>query len=257
MMDKAYIIENNLIEQYLLGELTAEEQLQLELAIEVDPELKTLYKSLEVNFEKIAFENAIDPPAVVKSDLLQAVSNDKVVSIKSSSSSKFYLGIAASIAGFLLIGSIWMYSELNTIKQQLNVVQEERDLLLKDFEGLQKSIESTNRWFVAISDPDTKQYILEGNTLMPDVKLISYVNDKNKAVIINTSNLPELDTEHDYQMWADVEGEMINMGIIDTTQELLAMTYIENAESLNVTIEPAGGNDHPTVSRLVTNIYLN
>jgi anti-sigma-K factor RskA len=58
-------------------------------------------------------------------------------------------------------------------------------------------------------------------------------------------------------MWADVEGEMINMGVINNTENLLAMTYIEDAESLNITIEPAGGSDHPTVSRLISNVYLN
>ena len=44
--------------------------------------------------------------------------------------------------------------------------------------------------------------------------------------------------------------------LLDTNTEMLAMTYIDHAESLNITIEPAGGNDHPTVSKLITNIYM-
>ena len=91
---------------------------------------------------------------------------------------------------------------------------------------------------------------------MPEAKVVSYVNHKTKSVVINTERLPKLDAEHDYQMWADVEGEMINMGVISKDKNLLAMNYIDHAESLNITIEPAGGNDHPTVSRLVTNVYL-
>ena len=91
---------------------------------------------------------------------------------------------------------------------------------------------------------------------MPDAKLISYVNDIERSVLVNTSYLPELDEAHDYQMWADVEGEMINMGVIDVTTPMLAMNYIDHSESLNITIEPAGGSEHPTVSRLITNIYL-
>ena len=97
---------------------------------------------------------------------------------------------------------------------------------------------------------------MTGNTLSPDLKLVSFVNDKDKSVVITTSNLPELDDAHDYQMWADVEGEMINMGVIDTSKELTAMTYIDHAETLNITIEPLGGNDHPTVSNLVTSVSL-
>ena len=49
---------------------------------------------------------------------------------------------------------------------------------------------------------------------------------------------------------------MISMGVLDRTKNLLTMNYIDNAESLNITIEPLGGNDHPTVSRLVSNVYL-
>ena len=85
---------------------------------------------------------------------------------------------------------------------------------------------------------------------------MSYVNHKIKSVVINTERLPKLDPDHDYQMWADVEGEMIDMGVISKDKTLMAIAYIDHAESLNITIEPAGGNDHPTVSRLVTNVYL-
>jgi hypothetical protein len=46
------------------------------------------------------------------------------------------------------------------------------------------------------------------------------------------------------------------MGVISKNKTVMSMAYIDHAESLNITIEPAGGNDHPTVSRLVTNVYL-
>lgn len=49
---------------------------------------------------------------------------------------------------------------------------------------------------------------------------------------------------------------MISMGLLPTDKDLVALTYIEKAESLNITIEPKGGNDHPTVERLISNIYL-
>jgi anti-sigma-K factor RskA len=97
---------------------------------------------------------------------------------------------------------------------------------------------------------------MKGNELMPEASVISYVNHKNRTVIVNASGLPELPSDKDYQLWADVEGVMIDMGVIPKKSEMIAMTYIEDAESLNITIEPAGGNDHPTVSQLITNVYL-
>ncbi len=82
------------------------------------------------------------------------------------------------------------------------------------------------------------------------------MNHKDKSVWVNPQSLPPLSEEETYQMWADVDGEMINMGLLPTDKELIALTYIDRAASLNITIEPKGGNDHPTVERLISNVYL-
>ena len=56
-------------------------------------------------------------------------------------------------------------------------------------------------------------------------------------------------------MWAEVNGEMVNLGIIkDVGQEkLMALPYAENAVGY-ITIEPQGGNETPTVENIVANI---
>ena len=123
MMDKKTILENGLLEQYLLGELDVKESEQIERILSSDTELKAYFDQLEEDFETLGFENTITPPALVKSNLLNAInsaSNDtKTVELKPNSNSKFYLGIAASIAALFMIGSFWMYNQLNTVKQQL------------------------------------------------------------------------------------------------------------------------------------------
>lgn len=258
MMDKTYILDNNILERYVLGELTMEEQLQVELALSEYPELKLELEAIEASFEDLAIENAIAPPKSVKTDLLDSISNipTKVVSMTPQKSLRSYLNIAASIAAVLFIGLIYMFTQLSSTKNQLQVVEQENIKLNKNIENLNNYLMETNKWYVAINDPDVQKYVLKGNALMPEATVISYVNNVEKSVVINTKRLPQLDDDHDYQMWADVEGEMINMGIIDKKKDMLAMNYIDNAESLNITIEPAGGNDHPTVSQLITNIYL-
>ena len=57
-------------------------------------------------------------------------------------------------------------------------------------------------------------------------------------------------------MWAEVNGEMVNLGVIRNVQDkdkLRALPYAENAVSY-ITIEPKGGNDTPTVQNIVANI---
>jgi len=260
MMDKKSLLENGLLEQYLLGELNANQCEKIEQLLASDNELKTHVEQLELDFENIGLENAITPPEFIKSQLLDKVkittANPKVVTLAKNNNTKFYLGIAASVAGFLLIGSFWMYSQLSDVKEQLQTVDTTNTELNTTIETLNTELERTNSLYSEIVNPDTEHYILKGNASLPEAKVISYVNHKSKSVVINTERLPELDAEHDYQMWADVEGEMIDMGVISKGKTMMTMAYIDNAESLNITIEPSGGNDHPTVERLVTNVYL-
>nr|WP_321237093.1 anti-sigma factor [uncultured Psychroserpens sp.] len=257
-MEKTYILENGLLERYVLGELSKVENQQIEAALNKYPELKTELEAIETSFETLAIENAIDVPTSVKPELLKNISNatSKVVSISSQNTLRPYLKITAGIAAVFCIGLIYMFTQLNATKKQLRVVEEENTKLNRNIENLNNYLMETNKWYVAINDPDVQKYVLKGNALMPEATVISYVNDAKKSVVINTKRLPKLDADHDYQMWADVEGEMINMGIIDRNKDMLAMNYIDNTESLNITIEPAGGNDHPTVSQLITNVYL-
>ena len=258
MMDKTYILENGIIEQYLLGELHIEEELALERLLFEDEELKARFKIVEASFETMAFDNAINPPKMVKANLMDSIKGTdiKVLPLQNKTPFKSYLAIAASIAAIMIMGSVWMYSQLNDTKQQLQIAKEKNSILLKDIEGLTTNLESASTYLAILNSTDTKQYILKGNALAPEAKVVSYVNHRDKKVIVNAAELPQLDAEHDYQMWADVDGEMINMGVINKDTPLLAMNYIEDAASLNITIEPAGGSDHPTVSRLITNVYL-
>ena len=260
-MDKKTILENSILEQYLLGELTQSESAEVERLLASDPELKSHFDQLEQDFETIGLENAIAPPSEVKAQLMDQVKQSKSdsktpISLAQRNNTRLYLGIAASFAAFLLLSSIWLYNELNGVKEQLQIVQDENDTLKSDLDNVTTNLAETSKWYAAISNPDAEQYILSGNALMPNAKVVSYVNHTDKSVVINTQKLPKLSEDQDYQMWADVEGEMINMGVISKDEELMAMTYIDHAESLNITIEPAGGNDHPTVSQLISNVYL-
>ena len=256
-MTQKDLLENGMLEQYVLGELDNSQTHAVEQLLVNNAKLQTRLKEIESSFEHLALENAINPPAYVKTELISRInSSANVKEVQYRNSNKFWLGIAASFAIFFLSGTIWLYSELNSVKENLRIVNDQNEALKKDLDGITKNYGEASRWYAALSNPDTKQYVLEGNALSPDSKIVSFVNHKNKSVIINTEKLAELDDKHDYQMWADVDGEMIDMGVIKKGQNLLAMTYIEDAASLNITIEPLGGNDHPTVERLISNVYL-
>ncbi|NND88298.1 MAG: anti-sigma factor [Flavobacteriaceae bacterium] len=258
MMNSDYIEENNLLEQFVLGNLNAEEQVVVERAVMNDPALKKKLHSIEETFEQLAKENAVSPPPIVKEQLFGQIrtKKSKVIPLADSSVKRIYFYAASAVAACLLLGSFWMYTQWSETTQQLEIVQQTNEQLIEDVNILTTNMDATTDLVAMINSPETEQYILEGNDLAPDAKIISYINHTNKAVVINAKKLPPLSEDEDYQMWADVDGEMIDMGLIIKDTPILAMNYIDSAESLNITIEPAGGSDHPTVSRLISNVYL-
>jgi len=177
--------------------------------------------------------------------------------VNANQSLKQYLAIAATLALLFGISSFWMYTRITGMEENLQLVEDENSELKYNLNSIQENFTETNKWYEAISDPSAIKLVMVGNKLSPDAKAVSYINHKNKTVLLNAEGLPTVSENEDYQLWADVEGEMIDMGVIPKNTSMIAMKYIEDAESLNITIEPAGGNDHPTVERLITNIYLN
>jgi anti-sigma-K factor RskA len=255
MMDKDYILENGILEIYLLSEFNETEQIEVERAINTNSELESIFIDLEANFEKLAFENAINPPPAVKDNLIQSIGT-KIIPLQKTKYLRTYLGIASGIAACLFIGFIWLYTNLDQTKKQLQIVENQKLQFSEEINGLNSKIETADKLLDMISSPDVEQYVVKGNSLAPDAQIVNYINHKEKLVVINTKSLPMLDDEHDYQMWADVEGKMINMGLISKNASLVVMNYIEKAESLNITIEPEGGSDNPNVAQLIGNVYL-
>ena len=90
--------------------------------------------------------------------------------------------------------------------------------------------------------------------LAPDAEAIAYLNREAGKVFVNPTHLPAPPPGKTYQIWADVKGEMISMGLIDgNSKEMQPANFIEGTESLNITLEPEGGSEEPTVAMLYVN----
>ena len=60
--------------------------------------------------------------------------------------------------------------------------------------------------------------------------------------MIDIITLPQLPEEQYYQMWAELQGRMVNLGILDDTDltKLKQIPYMEDASALSITIETKG-----------------
>jgi len=263
-MDKKKIIEDGLLELYLLGELSQEEQLAVEHALQKDSSLKKIYDGMEEDFQKMAFENAVEPPSSIKTSLKQTLESSveeppvRKLETAMSESGRSYLPMAAaaSLALLFALSSFWLYNRWKTSENSLLELQEQTSDLQNRLNDLEKNYQDTNQKYRKINDPNVIPLLLVGNATAPNSQAVAYVNHKTKEVVVNPQGLQELEADKTYQMWADVDGEMIDMGIVSNEEDLITLKYIDKAESLNITIEPTGGSDHATVENLVANVLL-
>ncbi|MEO0571551.1 MAG: anti-sigma factor [Bacteroidota bacterium] len=252
MMDKEYILKEGLLEKFLLDNLTPDEAKAVELAISEDIDLKKQFLQIEADFERMALENAIEPPAYVKDKLQKSLEKNP----ENESMPKTWLGLAAGLALLFALSTFWMYSKWQAAQSTLDTLQNQSVVMQERLDLLEENYELTNNRLQIINSPYTIPFVLAGNGKAKDSRAVAYVNHNNKLVVVNPRGLPVLPQNQTYQMWSDVNGEMINMGLLPTDKDLVTLKYIDHAESLNITIEPAGGNDHPTVEQLISYVTL-
>lgn len=68
--------------------------------------------------------------------------------------------------------------------------------------------------------------MVKGNNKAKELKAVAYVNPVKKLSYINVSKLPNLPENQCYQMWAEVNGQMLNLGIIEeasNSEKLMAL----------------------------------
>ncbi|WP_136466339.1 anti-sigma factor [Flagellimonas onchidii] len=244
-----HFLDSDILEKYLLGDTTKEETLKAERYITMYPEVKKTYDQLQDNLEAFAKMYARKTPDGLKEIILHSAKKEKAVK------NRFYrYAVAASVAIMVFAGSSYFLWNQNKNLQQENTLVTNQIKYLQ--ENMQNQLEDMRNQFIVLNNPSTKKYALNGKREGKALKAVAYINPVKKLSYINVRNVPNLPEDKCFQMWAEVNGELVNLGVIkqfDDKDKLLALPYAENAIGY-ITVEPQGGNTSPTVKNIVANI---
>ena len=250
MKDKIKIfLDSDLLEKYLLGSTNKQESLQVERYIAMYPEVRETYIELQDNLETFAKMHAVKTPEGLKNKILARIRTENA------GRRKFLrYAVAASLAAVMFAGASYFLWNQNQNLQEENIIVNNKIESLE--EDMREQLEDVRNQFIVLNNPQTKRYNVKGNNNARELKAVAYINPVKKLSYINVKNLPNLPEDQSFQMWAEVNGEMINLGIIDKfagQEKLLALPYADEAVSY-ITIEPKGGNNTPTVENIVAKI---
>jgi anti-sigma-K factor RskA len=242
-------LDSDILERYLLGNTTELETLQAERYIAMYPEVRKIYNELQENLETYAKLHAVASPEGLKEKIVSRIRSERLGRKKF-----FRYAIAASFTAILFAGASFFFWDQNKSLQEENTMVSNKIKLLE--EDMKQQLEDVRNQFIVLNNPQTKKYNVNGNRKAKELKAVAYINPVKKLSYINVKKLPNLPEDQCFQMWAEVNGKMLNLGIIESTtnsENLMALPYAKNAVGY-ITIEPKGGNLNPTVENIVANI---
>jgi len=91
---------------------------------------------------------------------------------------------------------------------------------------------------------------MKGTANAPQSIASVYWNKDTKEVYLSIQNMRALAQEKQYQLWAQIDGKMVDAGVFDgNISGLIKMKQMfkETVTVFAVTIEPRGGKPEPTV----------
>ncbi|MFC5285257.1 anti-sigma factor [Pedobacter alpinus] len=272
---KTYI-ESGILELYVLGDLNAEENLAVEEMSKLHPEVKAELEEIEKVMQNVATDLAIEPSASVKANFFNQISfsdeeefvkpeqviapiaEAKVVSLNSGRLNFYKYSFAACLALLVvsIVAIINLSSSLKDSRQQIAQLQSSNQTFANQVNYLDKKVNSSNESIRVLTNPDFKMVVLKGTDNSPNSNVTIAFNAKEEKVLIDFTSMkmPINDQEHQYQLWALVDGKPVDLGVFDAQDGIIGlkdMKSIGTLQTFAVTLEPRGGSVNPTLEKLI------
>ena len=237
-------LNSNLLNKYLLEETSIEESKEVDYFISNYPEAAKAYETLQDNLEIIAKAGAVEVPNNILKDILDSLdekNETKVIQLVQKRKTPWY-SIAASAAAILFAATTFMlYQKNQNLNSENNIVDAEILDLRSDINDTNSKLDELSRKLLKLNNPDAQKYVFNGNERAKDLKTVAYINPVEKTSMIDVITLPQLPKEQHYEIWAELQDRMVNLGILDeSNRKLKQIPYMEDALALSIKIGTSG-----------------
>jgi hypothetical protein len=245
-MDVHSYIDSGILEQYVSGLLTDEENAEVDRLASEFPEIQHEIDTLRSSLNNYAAQTGKAPDYSILEGALNNIDNpdhrDHSTQTEEAPTTprKRWIAFAASFIILLSIaGNFFLFNEVLDFKQK--------------YDNLQNQLSQLDEELEIVSSPVNMKVPLNGLSKAPESHAMVYINQQTKDVYIKIGKLPTPPEGHQYQLWADRDGHMHNIGVFHHNEKVQHLTVFEGGfESLNVTLEKEGGSEVATVE----NAYL-
>lgn len=269
MNAQAYI-ESGAIEACVMGLADAADLAELQEMERQYPEVTAARLAIEASLEQHAPRVPLPQPAATRSKVLAALAAEAEAMTPSAAPAAkpapvvamppadlkvapkpirwFRTALAASV--LLLMGSIllnfYFYSEMASANKATNALVLQQAALLKKQDTIQASL-------AILTNPAMRPVTLAPVAGGTQPVATVYWNQQSKEVYIQASKLQAPAAGKQYQLWAQVDGKMVDAGLISWNADgLLVKTgTMPRAEAFAISLENEGGSPTPTLTAVV------
>jgi anti-sigma-K factor RskA len=258
-MDIKKYIASGILELYVAGQLSEKENSEIHGYAQEYPEIKEEIETIEKALLELSKKVS---PGLGNSDFTALKRNlGKVVDLKDSTKEKKsswpnYLGWAASL--LFAAGMLWMYLENDTLKTEIEIVNENNRLLEEQILGVRNKVADAETILNQLRDKNITVVALGGQTVSPESHAKAYWNAETQTVYIDAQGLPEPPPGYDYQVWSLKLNPLTptSIGLLEdfaSNEKLLfELSNPNESEAFGITLEPKGGSETPTLEQLYT-----
>ncbi|MGB3143181.1 MAG: anti-sigma factor [Maribacter sp.] len=256
-MDVQEYIASGILELYVAGILSAEENLEIDTYAKEYPAIQKEIEDIEASILELSQKASPGIGYSFKTIMDRIHKDVKVISIDDKRSPIVsYLGWAASVA--LAIGMFWMYQQNRQLKSDVEVVEQQNTTLEQQIADTDSSLEKTKELLNTIRDKNISVVPLGGQEVSPTSYAKVYWNKENQKVFIDAKGLPEPPDGFVYQVWSLKLSPLTptSMGLLEDfatdDNKVFALNNPNDSEAFGITLEPAGGSESPNLEQLYT-----
>lgn len=247
-------ISSGILESYVLGELSVEEKVEVERYAHEYPEIKLELKQIKNAFSQIhvqALEHANLSPLEDKKIIEEIIIKNKIKVPKSNLGLSFYISVIAATVALL---SVFAISDLYNKNRKL-----EHELIR--ISGKQGPNENSSNIDEDVDYNFNEHYfILNGNFKKIDLSQSGinrhfasvFMDEKSHEVVLQIKYLPPIAENKQYQLWAVVKDNPIDLGLIPhgETEEYRRMKRVKDPEAFFISLEPLEGSVKPNLDTI-------
>lgn len=251
------LLESDLLERYLLGDVSYQEEVQVEHFLDTSEEVKVAYNTLEENLEIYSKSFAVKAPETVLDNVLESIKTETHTVDSNKRSIPWYF-IAACVTT-LLFGAttVTLWKQNRLLSTTNNSVAGQIENLKEDIVSTNARLENMKSKYAVLSAPETQKYLINGNERAKNLRTVAYVNPKERLSAINVLSVPDLPEDKELKMWAEINGEMVCLGVIEKAdKKLMALPFKDNASNYKITIDSKGNKDFASIDSEVASITL-